>query len=248
MERGLTRCAPPLVGLVVIEPGQHVGPALRWIRQVRTGMLERGKVADGIALVALAALGALVGAGELTSRYTDAPKAAIVTLPGMFYVAVNGLAAIGALAIGAVLAPPDPSSDPFGYSNEELLSLVLISGFGSLAFFRAKLVTVRVGDTDVGVGPSFVLEVIMNAADRAVDRARASPRAAFVVDIMTDISFDEAKNALPSFCFALLQNVDANVPGDCPYPFLHLGSAHKARRRAAAIPGSRRAMRLCRRY
>lgn len=152
----------------------------------------------------VAALGVVVGTGELVSRYPDAPRAALSTTAGIFYLFVNGVAAAAALAVGAVYAPPENTTD---YSNPELLNLILVSGFGSLAFFRAKLVTIRVGKSDVGVGPSFVLEIILASADRAVARARAAPRAKVVIEIMKDVSFEIAKVVLPTYCFNLMQNV-----------------------------------------
>lgn len=155
-------------------------------------------------------LGGLVGGGELVSRYPDAPRAALRTAPGIFYVIVNAFAAMAALVVGAVLAEEQlvtPQGVLAAFATVDLLNLVLISGFGSLAFFRAKIITLRVGDSDVGVGPSFVLEIILKAADRAVDRKRAELRARFVSDIMSPVSFEEAKIVLPTYCFAVMQNV-----------------------------------------
>lgn len=155
--------------------------------------------------VLVAIFGALAGIGELISRYQDAPLLAIKTAPGVLYLSVNGAASILALAMGAVVI--EPANQAAGFSNEELLQLLLIAGFGSLAFFRAKVVTLRVGDNDVGVGPSFILETVLRAADRAVDRVRAEPRATTVSDIMQGVAFEESKVVLPAYCFALMQNV-----------------------------------------
>jgi hypothetical protein len=41
---------------------------------------------------AVAALGAIVGASELVSRYRDAPEAALRTWPAVCYVAINAAA------------------------------------------------------------------------------------------------------------------------------------------------------------
>ena len=155
-------------------------------------------------------LGGLVGGGELVSRYPDAPRAALRTALGIFYVIVNALATMAALVVGAVLAEEQlvtPQGVLPAFATVDLLNLVLISGFGSLAFFRAKIFTLRVGDSDVGVGPSFVLKIILKAADHAVDRKRAEPRARIVSDIMSPVSFEEAKFVLPTYCFAVMQNV-----------------------------------------
>lgn len=155
-------------------------------------------------------LGGLAGLAELIARYRDAPWASTRSLPGLLYIAINAVAAVAALITGAVLSEEEPTAVAEGvpvFSNDTLLTLIVVSGLGSLAFFRAKIVTLRVGDTDVGVGPSFVLETILNAADRAVDRKRAEPRATIVSDIMSPVSFEEAKVVLPTYCFAVMQNV-----------------------------------------
>lgn len=64
-----------------------------------------------------------------------------------------------------------------------------------------------VGTTDIGIGPAAFLQILLDAADRATDRARARPRATAIKDIMSGISFDRSKEALPSLCFALMQGL-----------------------------------------
>jgi hypothetical protein len=154
-------------------------------------------------------LGALAGAAELVARYPDAPQAAITTGSGLFYTAVNAVAAVATLIVVAILGVDDtaPAITGQAFTTGELLNLIMISGFGSLALLRSKIITLRVGDSDVGVGPSFLLETILRAADRAVDRKRAKPRARIVSEIMSSVSFEEAKVVLPSYCFAVMQNV-----------------------------------------
>jgi hypothetical protein len=44
-------------------------------------------------------LGALVGVGELVSRYRDAPARALASLPAVLYVGLNVVAAVTALAL-----------------------------------------------------------------------------------------------------------------------------------------------------
>lgn len=60
---------------------------------------------------------------------------------------------------------------------------------------------------DIGIGPAAFLQILLFAADRATDRARARPRAAAVQEIMLGISFERAKEALPSLCFGLMQGL-----------------------------------------
>lgn len=151
--------------------------------------------------VAVMALGGLVGIGELVSRYRDAPGRALKTIPALFYIALNMGAAAGALFLLTVLK--------WVPENKEatVLVRVLASGFGAMAVFRTSLFTVRVNGQDVPMGPSGFLQVVLSAADRAVDRARATARSKAVAQAMTGVSFQSAYQALPTFCIALMQNL-----------------------------------------
>jgi len=159
-----------------------------------------------IATIGAAGLGALVGISELVSRYTDSPERALFAWAGLLYIAVNILAAGTAfgLAHGFDLLKLSAQSLP-----ARLLTEALVSGLGAMAFFRSAVFTVRVGGSDVAVGPASVLQLILNAVDRAVDRERARPRAEFISRLMNGISFNAAADVLPRFCFSAMQNVSA---------------------------------------
>lgn len=76
-----------------------------------------------------------------------------------------------------------------------------------MAFFRSAVFSVRVRDEDVPLGPAIILQVILNASDRAYDRLRAAERSRAVTRIMKDVSFDRARLALPAKCLQIMQNV-----------------------------------------
>lgn len=149
-----------------------------------------------------AGLGVGVGLAELIARYRDRPSA-LASMPSTWlYVVVNGLASVAALLLVHVFGWT------FGTSGSAIVGTqVLVAGFGAIALFRSSLFTVRVGDTDVGVGPSTVLTVFLAAADRDIDRHRAKERSRTVSGIMRGVSFARAQNALPVYCLALLQNL-----------------------------------------
>jgi len=86
----------------------------------------------------------------------------------------------------------------------------LVASFGSMAFFRSSLFSMKVGETDVAVGPAIFFQVLLFATDRACDRERAEPRSALASRIMQGVSFELARDALPSFCFELMQNIPAS--------------------------------------
>jgi hypothetical protein len=151
---------------------------------------------------AVAVLGALVGLGELMSRYRDAPDRAVLrSASAWFYCIIN--AAISMLALCLL----DVFGVTFGKSGSALEWLrILAAGGSAMAFFRTSLFTVRIGDKDVGVGPVSFLQIILESTDRAVDRRRASGRAG-EVNIMSGLSFEKAVIPLPTYCLALMQNL-----------------------------------------
>lgn len=141
-------------------------------------------------------IGLLVGATEMISRYRDDPFAPLVSTPGAFYILINGGAA--ALAYFLMHALRVSLGEPMR---------TLAAGLGAMAFFRSGLFTVRLGGTDIAVGPNIVLQVILQALDRAYDRQRAVPRSTAVAEIMAGVAFAQVKDVLPTLCFDLMQNV-----------------------------------------
>jgi hypothetical protein len=153
-------------------------------------------------------IGVLVGVGELVSRYRDAPEQAVRTKPAVIYVLLNAVAAVVAFVL--VLAFDVVK----GTGDGPAITRVLLAGFGAMAFFRTSIFTIRVGDQDVSIGPVAFLQIVLHAADRAVDRVRADARAKAVAACMAGVSFDKAQAALPAFCMALMQNVPAEEQND----------------------------------
>jgi hypothetical protein len=150
-------------------------------------------------------IGVIVGAVELLGRYRDNPLAALRERAALAYIAVNATASLLAYHIVLVF------DIRFGFDPEtpEKLALmqVLLAGLAAMAFFRTSLFTMRLAETDIPVGPGLVLQILLNVTDRAVDRGRALPRAQAVPQLMASIDFDRAKDALPSFCFGIMQNI-----------------------------------------
>ncbi|MCC7175597.1 MAG: hypothetical protein IT159_10405 [Bryobacterales bacterium] len=150
----------------------------------------------------VAALGALVGLAELVSRYRDAPAGAVRTTPGVVYVLLNVAASAAALALVRV------NSWTFGATGGSLRwTQVAVAGIGAMALFRTSLFTIRAGDRDIGVGPGSFLQIFRDAADRAVDRVRASDRSLRVDNLMTGVDYTKAREGLIPYCLALMQNV-----------------------------------------
>ncbi len=151
-----------------------------------------------------AIVGMAVSSGELIARYRDEPWATLRSAPAAVYMLVNAAASMIALAIVRAVGMN------FGATEESVrLVQVLVAGLGAMAIFRSAFFTVRVGNQDVAVGAASFLQVVLDAADREVDRRRATLRADRVRRIMQGISFDKALSALPVYSIQLMQNLNS---------------------------------------
>jgi hypothetical protein len=153
--------------------------------------------------VCVGVLGAMIGLMELVSRYRDKPSSAVLVTPAWIYLGLNVGASLAALYVTFAF------DLHFGLQEGPKLEFVrvLVAGLGAMAFFRSSLFTVRVGESDVAVGPGSFLQLLLDATDREVDRLRAQARAREAVEIMRNVSFEKARTALPTFCLALMQNL-----------------------------------------
>lgn len=156
-----------------------------------------------VSYIAVALIGAGVAAAELASRYRDAPIRALSSRPGLTYAGLNALSSVAALFLIRVF------NVKFGgtHGNELMWTRVLVAGFGATTFFRTSLFVARIGNQDVGIGPSTILQTGLSIADRGVDRRRARARAEAVGKAMKGVSFNDTYGSLPAYCFALMQNV-----------------------------------------
>lgn len=156
-------------------------------------------LAHGLWALAVAGFGAAVGSSEILARYRDAPFTALRTVWARVYIIANAVASLAAYVLIVQF-------DAFGGTQKQLVQ-ALVAGFGAMVFFRSALFTVKVGETDVAVGPALFFQILLTATDRQCDRERAEPRSELVAEIMKGVSFERARDALPSFCFELMQNV-----------------------------------------
>lgn len=152
--------------------------------------------------VVVGVLGALVGMADIIGRYRDAPWRSLTSLSALLYVGINVAASIFALVLIQAFGWT------FGLSGEAARwTQVLAAGVGAMAVLRSSFYSVRIGEEDVQVGPGNLLKIILDTADRDVDRVRARQRAAIINNVLRDVVFEKAYMALPSYCFALVQNL-----------------------------------------
>jgi hypothetical protein len=143
--------------------------------------------------------GGMVGIGELLSRFPANPSEAIKTKSSWLYVAVNALAAVTAFVIINL------QSWTFGASGAVTIQLtqVLVAGFGAMALFRASLFTVKIGDSNVAIGPLAFLQVLLDTAERSVQRQLATDMNDDALRWLRDVPYGKAKTTLPLLCAQL---------------------------------------------
>lgn len=143
----------------------------------------------------VAVIGALVGLGELVSRFRDRPLSIFSAAGGWVYIAVNASASAVALLLVRKLGWD------FGQKGNRVeLFQVLGSAFGAMAILRSTLFVAKIGDQDVSIGPSVVIASLLGVADRGVDRRQAKHRNEKVAEIMKDIDYQKACEGLAATC------------------------------------------------
>lgn len=163
--------------------------------------------------IVVGSLGGALGMAELISRYRDAPIVALRTWPAIVYMAINVGASLGAFGLANIFHWKINLGDANDMAAGQW-TLVIVCGLSAMALFRSSLFVRRIGDRDIGVGPSSFLQVFLNAADAEVDRSRAVRRADAVSRIMQDIDYAKAFDALPPYCLALMQNLSDDMQRD----------------------------------
>jgi hypothetical protein len=154
-----------------------------------------------------AVLGLMVGFAELVSRYRDEPWRVAILPPGLVVTGLNGLARCFALFLLQTFptelhAPSTP------------VPLVMLAGFGAMVVIRTKLLTVhQPGGTDVAVGPAFILDTMLSAINRDVDRRRALQRTARVAASGL-ISPKHPASSVAAFLIRCRRRVQQNIPLD----------------------------------
>ncbi|HAX71057.1 MAG TPA: hypothetical protein DCY14_15695 [Anaerolineae bacterium] len=162
--------------------------------------------AEWIDYFAVLLLGAMIGFVEILARYKDAPFKVAFSPPGLLYIFIN--AGVSGLALwGVRLFGIEFGSNP-NWSEEAVRWLqVGVSGLSAMTLFRSSLFNFRVDEQDISVGPNAILQILLVAVDKEVDRLRGSQRARIVEDAMEGITFEDAVLNLPPVILGLMQNL-----------------------------------------
>jgi IPT/TIG domain len=159
----------------------------------------------GVALLIVAGIGGFVGATDIVRKYRDAPRRALETQPAWLYIAVNVVASMLALVLIWTFnwTFERDASQP----AQVLAVQVLVAGLSAMVLLRSAVFTVHQDGVEVPIGPANILDTILGAADRAVDRIRAEARANSIAAEMGGIAFDRASIELPVIALALMRTL-----------------------------------------
>ena len=133
---------------------------------------ERKPWPELIDLAIVGGFAGLVAYGELVSRYRDRPGQLIAAPPTPLYLLINIAAGVAALLLVNKFQVVAETKAPRLYA-------LLLAGFGSIAFFRSSFFTVRIGGSDIGIGPSAFPAAIASRGGRPDDRPRSGARSGY---------------------------------------------------------------------
>jgi hypothetical protein len=172
-------------------------------------------LADTTQYLSVGLIGGCVGIAELVSRYKDDPYEAIRNRHAVLYTTINVLAALIALLALKTLGFDGVFGEWGGEkSAASRIGYTLVAGFGAMGILRSSAFTLRTGNEDVSIGPSALLQIILSATDRAVDRARATVRAERMAKTMVSLQFSQIHTVLPQLAFSMMQNVSSSEKQD----------------------------------
>lgn len=162
-----------------------------------------GAVMNSELWIVVALLGGAVGIGELLARYEDQPAYPLKTPPGVFYILLNAAAAVGAYALLTQfdIAPLESGTADVGRNT---WVTVFVAGLGAMALLRTSF-TVQYGADAVTFGFSPILNSVLEAVSDAVDREQAKSRDTMVRDLLTGLTWQQARALLPTYSLALMQ-------------------------------------------
>ncbi|GIU50455.1 hypothetical protein TUM4438_36520 [Shewanella sairae] len=151
-------------------------------------------------------LGSIFSSIELGSRYKDEPFDAISSMPGFFYILVNGfICCVGyylIITFSLNVTVPD-------YLNEtaQKASDILLASISSFLIMRSSFLTLGSENNQIDIGLSVIIKKLIFIVDRQVDRHQAAKRARNITEILKDVSLKQIKVQVIPFCVQVMQNV-----------------------------------------
>lgn len=145
--------------------------------------------------------GFLTAAVELFSRYRDEPfKTVFRSHFGWFYLLLNGILGLTAYLILYYTGVKE-------VHVLQLLKIAIGGGFGAALIIRARVISAKVGDQDISIGPGYVVDQLLSIIDRQIDRERAIQRTNKVTETMNGMESTAAIALAHTMILGSMQNL-----------------------------------------
>ena len=86
---------------------------------------------------------------------------------------------------------------------QNILEVIAI-GLDSMIFLRVSLIHIQRDDREISIGPSYLLNVLLEFTSNRMSRRRAVYIDETVREMMATVDWEKAKKQLPSCCFSLM--------------------------------------------
>ena len=132
-------------------------------------------------------LGMITAFAEIINKYDDEPMKALKTFPALAYHILNGMIAVFALYLLALIAGKSRTFDKVDEMDK--LKYAMAAGLGAMLIMRSKLFNIKVGDDSVSFGPEQIINILFRFMESAIGRTRATERRTFIEQKLKDIDF-----------------------------------------------------------
>lgn len=148
-------------------------------------------------------IGATVGLTELVGRYRDQPLKVFRVASAWLYIVLNAGASVVAMYVIRTF------HWNFGQVEGASIAITQIfaASFGAMGILRSSFYNFKLDGQTVPIGGAVILMSLLSAADRGVDRKLMQSRSEIAERIMRGVSFEKARQALPTYCLMLLRNL-----------------------------------------
>jgi len=141
-------------------------------------------------------IGVIFSCAELLSRYKSFSMI-VKNANSVIYLFINGMASF----FGFLLLVHTE------LIRTNLQMKALISGGSAMLVLRSSFANIIIGDKNVRIGLTEVIQVFLNYCESSFDLARSKKDVEQINPIMENISFEKAKTALPYTCFNLMKSI-----------------------------------------
>ncbi len=146
------------------------------------------------------ALGCIYAFAELIGRYSE-PSLILKIRTGQLYLVFNGL-----ISCFALLIVMEFDVDFLHYKKIEG-GKILIAGTSAMIVLRSSIASVKVGGKNVEGSLYPIIQVFLDAVNKAYDRERSKVDLKKIKLIMDNVDYLKAENDLPTVCMNILQTL-----------------------------------------